>query len=348
MTLEKIASNLTSIPLSMTWYITAIEEFKGKQQLYYAQAPQKLKTLREHALIESSISSNRIEGVNVDQTRVKAVVLGKSLLRDRDEEEVRGYQSALRWIHEKYKSINLDEKNIRKLHKLCKGDIWDAGHFKEKQIDITEKTTDGREFIRFKPPGPRESKILLTKLISLYREQIREKRIPSLVLVAAFDLDFLSIHPFRDGNGRVSRLLVLLLLYQAGYEIGRFISLERIVEESKERYYATLYTSSQNWHKDKNDLWPYAGFLFATVKRAYLNLDERLESMSNPKGAKTEMIVSLISEQVGEFSIADIQFHLPGVSLELIRKTVKKLKAAGKILSKGRGRNARWERAAAG
>ncbi|MBM9546542.1 hypothetical protein JWG40_05905 [Leptospira sp. 201903074] len=170
-TLKKLKNELTSIPIATSWYLSALDEFKGKQELYNKQSPQKLKHLEEHALIESSISSNRMEGVNVAQTRIETVIFGNSLLKDRNEEEIRGYQQALRWIHESHHKIDINLKTILKLHKLSRGEIWDAGKLKEKQIDITEILPSGKSRIRFSPPSPKESKKFLEEAINLLDEQ---------------------------------------------------------------------------------------------------------------------------------------------------------------------------------
>jgi len=343
-TFEQLIESLTSIPITTSWQISALDEYKGKQELYIKQSPQKLKQLKEHALIESSVASNRLEGVVVDNSRVATVVFGTSHLRDRDEEEVRGYQKALRWIHDSSNKIEISIDTILRLHKYCRGDIWDSGKFKEKQVDITEKLPGGYERIRFKPPGIEDSKIFLKKLVDLWHEQIREKRIPPLVLLAAFNLDFLSIHPFRDGNGRVSRLLLLLQLYHLGYEVGRYISIEKIIEDNKIRYYETLEESSQEWMNSKNDVWPYTNYLFFILKEAYRQLDDRIKSIPDSKGSKSDLILNYIENAIGKFSVSDIKYHTPGVSIDLIRRLLKDLQKKGIIQSTGRGRNAKWEK----
>ncbi|TGN10564.1 Fic family protein [Leptospira ilyithenensis] len=343
-TLEKLKNELKSIPLATSWYLSALDEFKGKQELYNKQSPQKLKHLKEHALIESSISSNRMEGVNVAQARIETVIFGSALLKDRDEEEIRGYQQALRWIHESHDRIDINLQTILKLHKLSRGDIWDAGQLKEKQIDITEILPNGKSRIRFKPPGIKESKIFLIKAIDLWNEQIKEKYIPPLILLIAFNFDFLCIHPFRDGNGRVSRLILLLQLYKLGYDIGSYISIERIIEENKDRYYETLEQSSNKWHEAKNDIWPYVNYILFILKESYKQLDTRLENLPNNRGNKSELIINFIGNSIGPFSIADIKYNLPGVSVELIRKLLKDLQNENKVRSLGRGRNAKWEK----
>ena len=175
-------------------------------------------------------------------------------------------------------------------------------------------------------------------------QQCQIRPIILIIFFTAFNFDFLSIHPFRDVNGRVSRLLLILQLYKLGIEIGKFISIERIIEENKERYYETLEESSRMWHEGKNDIWPYANYLLFVFKEAYRQLENRLESIPNPKGNKTDLIMDYIENSVGSFRIADIKYNLPGVSIELIRKVLKTLQKENKVISLGRGRNAEWEK----
>lgn len=341
--LEMLIKTLREIPLEIAWQLSALDEYKGKQELYIKQSPQKLKQLKESAIIESSVSSNRMEGVVADNGRVNTVVFGAAQLQDRNEEEIRGYQNALRWIHESGNKIPMNMETVLKLHKHCRGDIWDAGKLKEKQVDITEKLPSGEERIRFKPPGALESRKYLEKSLNLWHEQIREKRIPPLILLSAFNLDFLSIHPFRDGNGRVSRLLLLLQLYHLGYEAGRYISIEKLIEENKDRYYETLKESSERWVDGKNNIWAYTHYLFYILKEAYKQLHERIKSIPDSRGSKSDMVIHVIENFPGKFSISDVKYHTPGVSIDLIRRVLKNMKKENRIRSTGRGRNAQWE-----
>jgi Fic family protein len=175
-----------------------------------------------------TFSSNRIEGVNVDQARIATIIFGKSLLRDRDEEEVRGYRDALKLIHEQGAELSVSEETIKKLHRLTRGDIWDAGKYKVKDSDIIEKYPDGHERVRFRAVPAGKTKDFLQELVEMWNRSLRERWVHPLIALASFNLDFLCIHPFRDGNGRVSRLLFLLQCYHLGYEVGRYISLERV------------------------------------------------------------------------------------------------------------------------
>lgn len=345
-TLEQFASKPETIPASTSWYLADLSEARGKQELFTKQSPQKLKVLREHALIESAVSSNRIEGVTVDQARVGTVIFGKSLLRDRDEEEVRGYRDALKLIHAEGSKLPVSEDTIKRLHGTIRGDIWDAGKYKEQDSDIIEKFPDGRERVRFKAVAAAETSAYMRQLINLWDRALRERWVHPLIALAAFNLDFLCIHPFRDGNGRVSRLLLLLQCYHLGFEVGRYISIERVIEENKERYYETLEQSSQGWHAGKHDPWPYVNYLLYILKSAYKEFEERIGKTTSPKGAKTELITAAIGRYGGAFRVSDIQRQCPGVSVDLIRQVLKNLRSAGRIKCLGRGQNAEWQRIA--
>lgn len=344
MTLRQLAAEPPTLPTQTTWYLTDLAEARGKQELFTRQSPQKLKVLREHALIESAVSSNRIEGVEVDQSRVATLLFGKPALRDRDEEEVRGYRDALKLIHESGAHLRISEATIKTLHKLSRGRIWDAGAYKEKDVDIIQTYPDGRSRIRFKSLSPKETPRTMAKTIDLWQQGMREQWVPPLVLAAALNLDFLCIHPFRDGNGRVSRLLFLLACYHCGIEAGRYISLERLIEDNKERYYEVLEQSSRRWHEGKHDPWPTINFLLYILRQACKELEERVGRMKSPRGAKTDMVEHAIETVSGEFGVTDVERLCPGVSRDMIRRLLRDLKAAGRIECLGRGPGAKWRK----
>lgn len=342
-TLQQLAST-RNIPTSTAWSVADLAERRGKQELFTKQTPQRLRVLREHALIESTVSSNRIEGVTIEQSRVKPVILGKSLLRDRDEEEIRGYRDALKLIHEQHNRLTISERTIKQLHVISRARIGDAGKYKTKDSDIIEKYADGRFRIRFKTVSAKQTPPFMRKLVMSWEDTLEEKKVHPLIAVAALNLDFLCIHPFRDGNGRVSRLLLLLTCYQLGFEVGRYISLERLIEENKERYYETLEESSQNWHDGKHDPWPFVNYLLFILKNAYREFEERVGQLSSPRGSKTEMILDAIDRTNGPFRVLDIQLQSPGVSVDLIRKVLTKLRPRVNCL--GRGKDAKWQKTA--
>jgi len=342
MTLRQFASKPETVPATTSWYLADLGEARGKQDLFTKQSPQKLKVLRENAMIESAVSSNRIEGVTVDQARIRTIVFGKSILRDRDEEEVRGYRDALKLIHEQGKNLSVSEETILNLHRLCRGEIWDAGKYKEKDGDIIERYPDGRERVRFKTVPAAKTPAFMKELIEMWNRSLLEKWVHPLIALVAFNLDFLCIHPFRDGNGRVSRLILLLHSYHLGYEVGRYISLERLIEQNKERYYETLEQSSEGWHEGKHDPWPYLNFVLYTLKTAYREFEERVGQITSPKGAKAEMVQNAIRAQRGEFRLVDIERACPGVGREWIRVLLADLKKSGEVKCRGKGPAARW------
>lgn len=344
MTLRQISSKPETIPATTSWYLADLGEARGRQELFTKQAPQRLKVLREHALIESAVSSNRIEGVTVDEARIRTIVFGKSHLRDRDEEEVRGYRNALKLIHEQSAKVPVSEDTILRLHKLTRGAIWDAGQYKEKDSDIIEKYPDGRERVRFKTVPAAMTPSFMAELIDLWNRGLREQWVHPLILLSAFNLDFLCIHPFRDGNGRVSRLLMLLQLYHLGYEVGRYISVDRLIEQSKDRYYETLEQSSQRWHDGKHDPWPYINYVLFTLKTAYREFEERVGQIVSPKGAKTELVKSVINSFSGEFTLSDLERACPGVSRDMVRLVLRELQRMKEVECLGRGPGALWRK----
>jgi len=344
MTLRLFSRKFESVPASTSWYLTDLGEARGKQELFTRQSPQRLKALREHALIESAVSSNRIEGVEVDQTRIATIVFGKSRLRDRDEEEVWGYRQALTWIHEQGAKLPVSEETVIKFHRLTRGEIWDAGKYKEKEGHIIEKFPDGRSRVRFRTVSAADTPVCMKELVDLYDDAIKERKVPPLVLLAAFNLDFLCIHPFRDGNGRVSRLLLLLHCYHLGLEVGRYISLERLIEQNKERYYETLDQSSQGWHEGQHDPWPYINYILTLIRMAYREFEQRLGQLQSPKGEKTSLVLQAIDSAHGSFSVGELQNRCPSVSVDMIRRILKNLRAQDRVECLARGQNARWQK----
>ena len=344
MTLRQLSAEPPLIPTRTSWYLAELAEARGKQELFTRQSPQKLKVLREHALIESAVSSNRIEGVEVDQSRVGTLIFGKPTLRDRDEEEVRGYRDALKLIHESGAKLPISEATIKRLHKLCRGEIWDAGQYKEKDVDIIQTYADGRSRVRFKTVPAKQTPKVMAEMIELWERGLREKWVHPLVLLTALNLDFLCIHPFRDGNGRASRLLLLQSLYHCGFEVGRYISVERLIEDNKERYYETLEQSSARWHDGKHDPWPYLNYLLYILTQAYKEFERRVGEVKSPRGEKTELVEHAIETIPGEFGITDLERLCPGVSRDMIRLVLRDLKAAKRVECLGRGPGAKWRR----
>jgi len=342
--LELFLRGVDTVPKTTAWYLSELGKDLGRQELFTRQAPQRLEKLREHAMVESAVSSNRIEGVEVEPARVATLVFGEAAFFDRNEEELRGYRKALEWIHGDHARIPFSEKTVLRLHQLCRGEIWDTGQYKSRDSDIIEQYPDGRRRVRFETVPAAETPACMAELFELGERCLKEAGLPPLVVVAAINLDFLCIHPFRDGNGRVSRLIFLLLSYHAGFEVGRYISLERKIEQDKQRYYQVLEKSSIGWHAGKHDPWPTINFLLSTVKEAYREFEMRLGDTPQPRGAKTQVILSAIERKPAPFSLAELRHDCPGVSTDLIRKTLKAQKKDGKLQCTGRGRAATWRK----
>lgn len=330
--------------MATSWYLTDLGAARGRQELFTRQSPQRLEVLREHALIESTISSNRIEGVEIDAARVKSVVLGRPALRDRNEEEVGGYRDALQRIHDAAGRLPISEETVRELHRRSRGGIGDAGDYRTSDMDIVETFADGRSRVRFRAVAGAEVSRSMAGLVETWIAHRKLGTVPELLALAAFGLDFLCIHPFRDGNGRVSRLLLLLQVYQAGFDVGRYISLERIIEQSKERYYEVLQQSSAGWHESRHDPWPYLTYVLHLLKSACAEFEERLGAIEVPRGEKTEVVRAAVRRFPGEFRLTDLQRECPGVSVDMLRHVVKQLQKAGEVACLGRGRAARWRR----
>jgi len=344
-TLRLFAAAPPSIPAGSSWYLADLSEFRGKQELYTRQSPQRLKALREHAMIESAVSSNRIEGVSVAPSRIRDLMsVPKPLFRDRDEEEVRGYRDALKRIHEHAADLPLNENTVQELHRLARGQIWDAGLYKEKDGDIIERSPDGRERLRFRTVSAQDTPDATRSLLEDWQLCLQERWIHPMIAMAAFNLDFLCIHPYRDGNGRVSRLLLLLQSYHLGYEVGRYISLERLIEQNKERYYETLEQSSQGWHEGLHDPWPYINYLLSILKSAYQEFAERVGEIKAPRGTKTEQIMDAINRFSDSFTLTQLEQTCPGVSRDMIRLVLKQQQKAGEVYCTGRGPAAQWNR----
>lgn len=343
MTLNTEPSKLLAAPLPMgtSWLLAACMEARGKQDLWIRQKPELLQSLREQAIIQSAESSNRIEGITIAPARLKPVVLGKAHPRDRSEEEVAGYRRALAWIYARKGRVKMTPAVIRKLHAYAQAGAGDAGEWKKRNNEIIEISPSGDRRIRFVPPTAKETPRLIEKLCKQYERASQEERIPSLLLAAAFVFDFLCIHPFRDGNGRVSRLLTALLLQQDRFIISRYISLERLTEESKEEYYKVLETSSRGWQQGQNDIVPWWNLFLGLIRSAYKELELRISAASTG-AAKSDLLRQAILEQAGDFTLASLAAELPSVSSQLIKKILAELKGAGRIQLTGRGRSAKW------
>lgn len=335
------------LPLTHTLVRTLglLREFRGKEELYRQQMPQALETLKQVAVIQSTESSNRIEGVTAPAQRIRELVANKTTARDRPEQEIAGYRDILNTIHGNHGAMKLTPGLVRQLHRdLFKYTDQRGGAWKSVANRISQVRADGTEFVRFDPVAPHLVNEAMEKLHRQLQSLWRADEVDKLLLIPVYVLDFLCIHPFRDGNGRIARLLTLLLLYQGGYEVGRFISLEKIIEESKETYYDALYQSSQGWHKGKHSLTPWTEYLLGTLIAAYREFEGRVGMVAGGRGAKTELVLSAIGSFHGVFTVSQIQEQCPTVGIDLIRRILREQKGAGKLKCLGRGPAASWRR----
>lgn len=341
LTLRAATFDQTALPVSASWLLADCMEFRGKQDLWSRQRPEVLEALRQQAMIQSVESSNRIEGVTVAPERLAPLALGKARPRNRSEEELSGYRRALDWIYTRKSAVPVDARTIRHLHALSHAGAGDAGEFKSRDHEIIEIFPDGQRRLRFKPTAAKQTASAVDDLCVAYQHLVDGQRVPPLLIVSTMVFDLLCIHPFRDGNGRVSRLLMTMLLLQQGFNVSRYVSLERLVEETKEDYYRVLAECSQGWHEGRNPILPWWNHSLGVLRRAYVEFARQVESCAG-QPAKTELARRLILGQVGEFTLADIQSQLPGISSQLLKKVLAEMKAGGQVTLAGRGRGAKW------
>jgi Fic family protein len=325
--------------------LRAIGEYQGKQALYAKQSPEALKSLQEVAVIESSESSNRLEGIIVPHKRIEQLVLHTTKPKNRSEQEVAGYRDALALLHESAKHMAFTPNVILQLHSLvCRYMPNQGGRWKISDNEIIERYPDGSRRIRFKPTPAHLTPIAMEDLSKNYKNAIEVVHTDPLIVLSLAVLDFLCIHPFTDGNGRVSRLLTLLLMYHFDYQVGRYISLERIFEETKESYYETLEASSQGWHEGNHDAKPWLNYFWGVLLRAYREFEGRVGNIKPGRGSKTDQIKSFTERQTAAFAISDIEAEFPWISRDMIRIVLRQLRDEKFIKPQGKGRGAKWIR----
>ena len=330
------------LPTGVVWQLGEIAEAKGRQEVYRQTAPQVLADLRQQARIQSVESSNRIEGVTVAADRLVPLVEGREAPRDRPEEEIAGYRQALDLVLEQTGELPMEPETLLRLHRLCTPGAGDGGQWKSIDNEIVETRPGQAPRIRFRCVPAADTPAAVDELCLHYRQAVAERQMPVPVTVAALTLDFLCIHPFRDGNGRVSRLLSVLSLCQHDHDVGRYVSVERLIEKSQGEYYDALHASSQGWHEGQHDLLPWLGYFLGILRQAWRELADRGVKASPGRGAKAEAVMHAVREQAGAFTLADIQRACPGVSRDWIRRLLADLRERGAATCTGRGRGARW------
>jgi Fic family protein len=313
-TLQRFSGKPEAIPASTSWHIADLAEACGRQALYIRNSSSRLLAMEEHVLMESAVSSNRIEGRRSNPRCAGTMLSGKGLLYNRDE-AVRNYRQALEWISRQEAELPLSLDTLLQLHALTCGEKAEA------RI----------------PAG-------IEELITLWSNSLEERWVHPLLLLTAFNLDFLCLHPFGDGNGRVARLLLRLQSCRLGYDVGRYVSLERLIEQNGSQYCEALKESSRGWQDGSHNPWPYIDYLLFILKTAYRELESRLHVARSARGAKTGQIEAAVKSFPGPFSFSELEKNCPGTSHDMVRKVLRDLRDAGSVECLGRGPGAQWQR----
>ncbi len=326
--------------------VSAIHEYKGKQELFIEAKPDILNAMLEIAKIQSIGASNRIEGIYTSDERLDAIVKEKAEPRNRSESEIAGYREVLQLVHENYDYMAPRVNVILQLHR----DLYQfspsssGGNFKKSDNIIAETDPEGNNRIRFQPLSAFETPDAMERLTNTFVEAINGEKHDPLLLIPMFVLDFLCIHPFNDGNGRMSRLLTLMLLYRSGYIVGKYISLEMIIEKTKETYYETLQNSSQLWHENKNDNLPFVKYCLGIILNAYKEFSSRVEHLQNRSLSKPERIRLLFDSTLKRLSKRDIIERCPDISTSTIEVALAGLLKEGYIIKTGAGKKTAYIR----
>ena len=332
-----------SLPVNIYNTIAKIHEYKGKQELYVKNYPDVLDKMIDVAKIQSTKSSNAIEGIYTNDARLNELMNKKTEPRNRNEEEIAGYRHVLDIIHENYAYIEFNKNDILTLHNQLYSYSYVnyKGKFKTLDNTIMEVDALGNRKVRFQPVSSFETENYFDKMVGAYKKAV-EANIPALILIPVLIHDFLCIHPFDDGNGRMSRLLTLLLLYKFGYFVGRYISIEMLIEDSKESYYEELKRSSEKWHTGENDEIPFIRYMLGVLLKAYEECDDRFNLIGNEKLTSPERVLSVIQMSLEPLSKKDIMILCPDISQRTIERALKELYDNSKIKQVGSGRSTKY------
>lgn len=319
--------------------VSSIHEHKGRQELFLEANIDELKTLLEVALIQSTGASNRIEGIYTTDKRLEELVSQKAEPRNRSEQEIAGYREVLATIHESYEYIVPRSNLILQLHR----DLYSysqkaaGGSYKNTDNVIAETDAEGNQKARFIPVPAFQTAEAMEELCREFLEAWEADHIDKLLLIPMFILDFLCIHPFNDGNGRMSRLLTLLLFYKAGYIVGKYISMEMLIEKTKETYYEALQASSTGWHENENSYEPFVKYYLGITLKAYNEFESRVEHLKNRTLSKPERIRAMIDQKVGKITKKEILDACPDISKTTVERTLTELVKSGYIAKVGSG-----------
>ena len=325
--------------------ISKIHEYKGKQFYLLETKKNTLDTLLRVAKIQSTSSSNKIEGIYTSDKRINEIVNQKLEPKNRNEEEIAGYRDVLSLIHENYNFIDINNNTILQLHRdLYKYTGYSyGGKFKNSQNYIEEVNEKGEKKIRFTPLSPVLTPIAIQELCDSYNELVNSEVCDLLVLIPIFILDFVSIHPFNDGNGRMSRLLTLLLLYKANYLVVKYISIEKIIEDTKDSYYEALQKSSVNWHTNKNDYSYFVEYYLGIILKAYKEFDSRINILENKRITSYDKIINIFKENIVPIDKAFIIDKCPDLSQTTIERVLSRLLKEDKIVKISGGRYTKYK-----
>lgn len=319
--------------------IAAIYKYAGKQELYLKQRPDELEKLIEIAKIQSTESSNAIEGIVTTNTRIKQLVEESTTPKNRDEEEIAGYRDVLNIIHESFDAIPITKNYILQLHKILYSHMNNpiAGQTKTVQNYISATYPDGHTEVFFTPMAPFETPKALEKICEEYNRVIGNLEVEPLIAIPVFIHDFLCIHPFNDGNGRMSRLLTTLLLYRSGFYVGKYISLEAKIAKNKDLYYEALGKAQNGWHEGEEDVVPFIKYLLGTILAAYKDFEDRFEIIGEKLPA-LEMVRKATKNKIGKFSKQDIRELCPSLSISSIEGSLRTLVKEGELMRGGSGK----------
>ena len=325
-------------------YLTQIHEFKGEQTLFIEAKADILTQLVEIAKIQSTEASNKIEGIYTSDERLRALVKDTTRPKTRNEREIAGYRDVLNSIHESHDYIPPKPSIILQLHRdLYKFEGFDiGGKYKTADNIIEEEDSVGNKFIRFRPVAAWETPSAIETLCDKFNEALATKKADPLILIPMFILDFLCIHPFSDGNGRMSRLLTLLLLYRAGYIVGKYISIEKLIERTKETYYDCLQQSSVAWHENENDYEPFVKYMLGVVIAAYREFSSRVSLLTTSGISKPDRVKEIIKTTIGPISKKEILEKCPDISQTTVQRTLAELLELGQIIKIGGGRYTKY------
>lgn len=319
--------------------VAQIHEFKGRQELYLKQKPAVLDKLIDITKVQSTEASNKIEGIVTTNTRVQQLCMEKTTPRNRDEEEIMGYRDVLNTIHESYEYIPIRSAYILQLHrdlyKYSERSI--GGRFKSTQNYVAATYPNGEQKILFTPLPPYETPEAVEAICESFNRAVDACMIDPLVLIPVFINDFLCIHPFHDGNGRMSRLLTTLLLYRCGYVVGRYISLESKIEKTKEKYYEVLNICGDGWHEGNNDPTPFVKYLLGIILSAYRDFESKVDLFDEKKPA-IELVRRAVNDKLGKFTKSEIMEMVPTIGKASVENALKKLTEDGALQRHGKGK----------